>query len=296
MSARLNGVFTFLITPFKKADFMEVDEDGLRRNVRYLRDKGVHVLVPCGGTGEIYSLTIEECKKVIEIVAEEKGDSALVPGIPSGIKSAVEVAKHAEKAGAEAVLIFPPHGASEEGLYRYYRKIASSVSIGLMPFILGSLETALFRNPNFVNRILEIKQVSAFKYESSDLWTLGKLMNLAERKVNWICGPNFSARVSECYFRLGASGFTDGISNFAPQLPVKLYECAVKGRWEEFKEVEEKLAKLTDLRRKVGSVTFVKAALDLIGLSGGAVRPPLTPASEAEINEIRNLLLELEVL
>ena len=230
ISVRLNGVFTFLITPFKKTGFMELDEEGLRRNVRYLRDKGVHVLVPCGGTGEIYSLTTEECKKVIEVVAEERGDSALVPGIPSGVKSAVEVAKHAEKVGAEAVLVFPPHGASEEGLYRYYRKIADSVSIGLMPFILGSLETALFRNPNFINRILEIEQVSAFKYESSDLWTLGKLMNLAEREVNWVCGPNFSARVSECYFRLGASGFTDGISNFAPQLPVKLYESAIDGR------------------------------------------------------------------
>ena len=69
----------------------------------------------------------------------------MVPGIPSGVKSAVEVAKHAEKVGAEAVLVFPPHGASEEGLYRYYRKIADSVSIGLMPFILGSLETALFQ-------------------------------------------------------------------------------------------------------------------------------------------------------
>ncbi|MCD6504417.1 dihydrodipicolinate synthase family protein [Candidatus Bathyarchaeota archaeon] len=73
ISVRLNGVFTFLITPFKKTGFMELDEEGLRRNVRYLRDKGVHVLVPCGGTGEIYSLTTEECKKVIEIVAEERG-------------------------------------------------------------------------------------------------------------------------------------------------------------------------------------------------------------------------------
>jgi len=296
VNGKLRGVFTFLITPFEKADFMKVDEDGLRQNVRYLRDRGVHVLVPCGGTGEIYSLTVEECKRVIEIVAEEKGGSALVPGIPAGIKSAVEVAKHAEDIGADAVLVFPPRYTSEEGLYRYYKEIARYTSIDLMPFILGGLETALLRNPNFINRILEIEQISAFKYESADLWTLGKLMRLAERKVNWICGPNFSARVSKCYFRLGASGFTDGISNFAPQLPVKLYESAIKGRWEEFKEVEEKLAKLTDLRSKVGSVAFVKAALDLIGLSGGTVRPPLTPASDTEIHEIKKLLSELGIL
>jgi len=229
-------------------------------------------------------------------VSEERGKSALVPRTPTGIKSAVEIAKHAEDVEADAVLVFPSHYTSEEGLYRYYRKIADSTDINLMPFILGGLEKALLKNPEFVNKILEIEQVSAFKYESTDLWTLGKLMNLAERKVNWICGPNFSARVSECYFRLGASGSTDGISNFTPQLPIRLYEYAINGRWDEFKEVEDKLAKLTDLRSKVGSVAFVKAALDLIGLSGGAVRPPLTQASEEEISEIKNLLSELEIL
>ncbi|MCD6529867.1 dihydrodipicolinate synthase family protein [Candidatus Bathyarchaeota archaeon] len=286
MNGKLRGVFTFLITPFEKADFMKFDEDGLRQNVRYLRDKGVHVLVPCGGTGEIYSLTAEECKRIIEIVSEERGNRS----------SARNTYRHAEDVEADAVLVFPPHYISEGRLYRYYRKIADSTDINLMPFILGGLEKALLKNPEFVNKILEIEQVSAFKYESTDLWTLGKLMNLAERKVNWICDPNFLARVSECYFRLGASGFTDGISNFAPQLPIRLYECAINGRWDEFKEVEDKLAKLTDLRSKVGSVAFVKAALDLIGLSGGAVRPPLTQASEEEISEIKNLLSELGIL
>mgnify|MGYP000005721221 CR=1 FL=1 len=59
MSERLKGVFTFLITPFERTDLMKVDEKGLRKNVKYLRNKGVPVLVPCGKTGEIYSLTSE---------------------------------------------------------------------------------------------------------------------------------------------------------------------------------------------------------------------------------------------
>ncbi|MEM2876235.1 MAG: dihydrodipicolinate synthase family protein [Candidatus Bathyarchaeia archaeon] len=296
MKRKLKGVFTFLTTPFKKEDYMELDEDGLRKNVRFLSRMGIHVLVPCGGTGEIYSLTPDECKRVVDIVAGEKGDSALVPGVPSGIKVAIEVAKHAEAAGADAVLVFPPQAASENGLYNYYKRVAGSVDIGIMPYILGGLEDVVMRNPNFIKRLTEIENVIAFKYESADLWTLGKLMNIAGENIAFICGPNFSARVSECYFRLGASGFTDGISNFAPQLPMNLYECGVNGRWDEFKEVEEKLAKLTDLRSRAGSTAFVKAALDMVGLTGGSVRPPLTPISSEYREELEKLLSELNLM
>lgn len=296
MKGKLKGVFTFLITPFKRENPMELDEEGLKGNVRYLSESGVHVLVPCGGTGELFSLTPEECKKVIEIVADEKGNSALVSGVPPGIKVAVEVAKHAEKVGADAVLIFPPHVASEDGLYRYYKWIADSIDIGIMPYVRDSLKDAVTRNPSFIKKILEIKNVVAFKYEDADLWTLGKIMNLSRGDVAWICGPNFSARVTECYFRLGAAGFTDGISNFAPQLPMNLYEHAINGRWNEFKEIEEKLVKLTELRREVGSVAFVKAALDMVGLTGGSVRYPLTPISDVEREKVKKLLSELEII
>jgi len=296
MEDKLKGVFTFLVTPFKRENPMELDEEGLRENIRYLSESGVHVLVPCGGTGELFSLTPEECKRVTEIVADEKGNSALVSGVPPGIKVAVDVAEHAEKVGADAVLVFPPHIASEDGLYDYYKLIADSIDIGIMLYIGDSLKDAVTRNPDFIKRILEIENVVAFKYEDADLWTLGKIMNLSRGDVTWICGPNFSVRITECYFRLSVVGFTDGISNFAPQLPIKLYEHAINGRWNEFKEVEEKLAKLTDLRREVGSVAFVKTALDIIGLAGGSVRPPFTPISDENKEKVKNLLSELEII
>jgi 4-hydroxy-tetrahydrodipicolinate synthase len=294
---RLNGVFTFLVTPFKPDNVMELDLEGLKRNVRYLRGSGIHALVPCGETGEIYSLTSEEIKSLIKVVANEKDDALLVPGVPPGFKNAVEIARYAEDVGADAILVFPPEKTvSEEMLYRYHKVIADAVNIGVMPYVTGSLATALTKNPSFIQKFLEIENVVAFKYESSDLWTLGELMHFSKDKVSWICGPNFSSRVTECYFRLGVQGFTDGISNFIPQLPVALYKSAVEGNWEEFKRTEERLAEITELRRKAGWTAFVKAALDMMGLAGGPVRPPLQPMSEEYKRPLEDMLRELKVL
>jgi 4-hydroxy-tetrahydrodipicolinate synthase len=294
---RLEGVFTFLVTPFKPDDIMELNLEGLKRNVRYLRGSGICALVPCGETGEVYSLTSEEIKSLIKVVADEKGDALLVPGVPPGVKNAVEIARYAEDAGADAVLVFPSEKTlSEEMLYRYYKVIADAVKIGVMPYVTGSLAVALTKNPSFIQKFLEIENIVAFKYESSDLWTLGELMHLTRDRVSWICGPNFSSRVTECYFRLGVRRFTDGISNFIPQLPVTLYKSAVEGNWEEFKRVEEKLAVITELRRKAGWIAFVKAALDMIGLAGGPVRPPLQLMSEEYKRPLESMLRELKVL
>jgi 4-hydroxy-tetrahydrodipicolinate synthase len=91
-------------------------------------------------------------------------------------------------------------------------------------------------------------------------------------------------------------GFTDGISNFIPQLPVALYKSAVEGNWEEFKRTEERLARITELRRKAGSTAFLKAALDMMGLAGGPVRPPLQPMSEEYKRPLGDMLRELKVL
>lgn len=297
MKDKLKGVFTFMITPFKPNNFMELDVDGLRKNVRYLKENGIQALVPCGETGEIYSLTLEEIKKMIEVIAEEKGSIMLIPGVPSGIKSAIEIAKHAENVGADAILVFPSEKAtSEDWLYGYYKIVADSVNIDIIPYITGSLIAILTKNPKFILKLLKIENVVAFKYESPDLWILGELIFLSKDKVAWIIGPNFSSRVTECYFKLGISGFTDGISNFIPQLPLALYKSAIEENWNEFKSIEEKLAEITELRRKAGWIAFVKKALDMLGLAGGSIRPPLQPMSEEFEKPLRNMLKGLGML
>jgi 4-hydroxy-tetrahydrodipicolinate synthase len=275
---------------------MELNEDGLRENVRYLKNHDINVIVPCGQTGELFSLTTNEIKRVIEIVAEEKGDFLLIPGIPPGIKIAIELVKYAEDVGSDAVLLLAPNTAtSEEGLYSYYKELARSINIGMMLFIQGNLESILKRNNSFIIDLIEIENVIAFKYENEDFWTLGKLMNLTQNKVAWICGPNFSARVTECYFRLCCKGLTDGISNFAPQLPITLFNSAMNQDWKEFKKIEEKLAQISELRSKAGSTAFIKAALDIMGLSGGPMRPPLLPLNEKYKKNVEELLKRLKI-
>ncbi len=106
---RLAGVIPALVTPFTD-DSKDVDEDALRRLIRFAVEKGVTGLVPCGTTGECQNLTIEERKRVVEIVVNEaRGKVPVIASTGfSSTEMTIELTKHARSAGAQAALGVTP--------------------------------------------------------------------------------------------------------------------------------------------------------------------------------------------
>ena len=134
---RIRGSITALITPFNDG---KLDEQALRRIIDWQIKEGTHGLVPVGTTGESPTLDHREHKRVVEICVEATaGRVPVIAGAGSNATSeAIELAQHAQQAGADAVLSVAPYynKPTQEGLYRHFAAIAEAIDI---PIILYNI-------------------------------------------------------------------------------------------------------------------------------------------------------------
>lgn len=291
---RLRTVLAFPITPFTADD--RVDLAGFRANLRDLAGAGYSGLVVAGGTGELYSLTPEECDALYRAAAEEVGDRlTIVAGVGGSVAVARDLARRAEAAGCHGVLILPPaYGAAEqEGLYRYYAAVAGATRLGVFPYARG----LAIPTPALLARLAEIPNVVAFKDGHGDLRLWQRLRERVgpDSGLVWLAGMGDDLVVP--YFAAGAEGFTSSVANYDPRTPLDLFRLASAGRFAEAEALlrDRGVYAAYDLRaRKRGhEVSVVKAALELLGRPAGPVRPPLLPLTADEREELRAIVSRL---
>ena len=135
MAAKTNfrGSFTALVTPFKNGS---LDEAAFRALVNWQIAEGTHGLVPVGTTGESPTVSHDEHKRVVEwCIDEAKGRVPVIAGAGSNsTKEAIELAQHAEKAGADAVLVVTPYynKPTQEGMYQHFKAINDAIGIPII--------------------------------------------------------------------------------------------------------------------------------------------------------------------
>ena len=139
MRATFTGVGTALVTPFTKTGAL--DEAAVRQLARRQVDAGVHVLVPCGTTGETPTLSSAERARVVEIVAEEAEGRSLVLAGAGGYdtREVIHAAEEMGRAGANGLLSVTPYynKPTQEGVYQHFRAIAESTPL---PIILYNIQ------------------------------------------------------------------------------------------------------------------------------------------------------------
>ena len=284
---RLKGILAYTVTPFQSADPASLDLEGLSINIRFLAGRPLQGVVPCGGTGEYWSLGDEEYTAVVRKVRDLCPKSmAVVPGVGGPIRRAVAQAQFAEAQRCDAVMIFTPQGRfSEVGHLEYLRVVASGVRIPVMPYLTAPA------SPAFLEQIVAIPNVAAVKDATGDLEWFRKAIRAVGGRVNWLCEGE---SLAPYYLLHGASGITSGVANFVPELSTELYEAARRGDYVRAGELQRFLDPWAELRRKPGNhVPVVKAALDRLGLCGGPVRPPLVPLGAADLQIVDTLVSTL---
>ena len=294
---RIKGPIAYVTTPFREARDCAVDEDAFRMQIRFLIDNGIHLVVPCGGTGEFFSLTPVEWRILVEAALREgEGDRAtIVPSVGGGVAQAVEMAQAAEKMGCQMVqltFLDPMFGVTEEGICAYYRQVAKSVSIGVMPYRTATFPMSLEVT---VGLFGEIGNAVALKEESGDVLWSREFVQATEGRVPVVCGGGEA--MAPYYLLAGAQAFTTGLANLVPHLSLELYRAAVEERWERVFEIEGQLSPLNRLRNKPGRmIPVIKEGLKMMGLADSArARPPVMPLSRQEREEVRNILNGLSV-
>jgi 5-dehydro-4-deoxyglucarate dehydratase len=242
----------------------------------------------------LYSLTPAEYLRVIELTALAVEDRVpVIAGVGFGQRLGVEMAQAAEKAGADGVLVFPPYypQAEDEGMFEYYRSIGYATRLGM---IIYGRDSARF-TPAMVERLTAIQNLIAWKDGQGDIRQLQAIMHRIGERLAWIGGAGDD--LVGAYYSTGIRTFTSSIATVAPLLSLKLHELAAAEDSEALAELLETcVIPLYELRsrRRGYEVSAMKALMDLVGMNGGPVRPPLVNVTPQELDELRTILSHWE--
>ena len=290
LKATLRGIIGFGVTPFHQ-DF-KINLEALRQNASHLA-ASCDVVVALGNNGEIFSVSPEEHKVVGRAVVEEvRGRKPVLVGVGFCVPVASELARAAEAYGADGVLALPPQytHTTDDGLYEYYRSVASATKLGVILFQTPALNFS----PNLLRRLAAVPNIVGLKDEHGDMKQFIRQWDAVGDRMELLCGVG--ELLAPSYFALGVKAFTSGIVNFMPQTPLKILEHLRKGELEKAaRVVEHEAIAVYDLRaRRPGYVvTVIKEAMNLCGMNVGPVRPPLAPMQEADRRDLRAVLDKL---
>jgi 5-dehydro-4-deoxyglucarate dehydratase len=286
---KLQGVISFPVTPFKKD--LSLDLDGLRKNLRTLLKHPICAVVAPAGTGEIHSLSPAEHIAVVKTTIEEvKGRVPVLTGVGFNPPIAAEMARQAAVAGVGGILAFPPYYPSpdEEGLVAYYRGIAEATPLGLIIYSRDWFAPS----PALVEKLaLAIPNLIAWKDGQADIRRYQMIRQHVGDRLYWIGGAGDD--MVPAYYSIGIRTYTSSIANVAPKLSLRLHELASAGHSAELtKLMNELIVPLYALRarRKGYEVSAMKAMMDMTGLVGGPVRPPLVDLRTDEIESLRTMM------
>jgi 5-dehydro-4-deoxyglucarate dehydratase len=288
LRSKLSGVIAFPITPFTRD--LCLDLAGLRENLDRLLAHSVSAVVAAGGTGEMYSLTPAEHLQVIRTTVEgAAGRAPVIAGVGFGYKLGADLARAAEDAGADGILAFPPYypNADDEGLLDYYRAIGAATSRGLLIY---SRDWAHF-TPRMVAQLATIANLIAWKDGQGDIRRLQSLIDRVGDRLEWIGGAGDD--MVAAYYSLGIRAYTSSIATVAPRLSLRLHELAANNSRDELMELMRRcVIPLYSIRsrRKGYEVSTMKVLMDMAGLHGGPVRPPLVTVTDDEREELRAVL------
>ena len=273
--APLRGCGTALVTPFTVDG--AVDEAALRDLVRWQLAEGIHFLVPCGSTGEAATLSLDEQRRVVEIVVEEVGGRVpVVAGAGSNdTRRAVQQSRVMREAGATHLLHVSPAYSRppQRGIEAHFRAIADAVPL---PVVLYNVpgRTASNVEPETTLRLAEVASIVAVKEASGDLAQITRLCR--ERPADFAVLSGDDALTLDL-MRAGGEGVISVVSNATPRLMAALCDRAADGAWDEAETLQERLAPWMRAAFVESNPIPVKAALAMQGRLADVLRLPLVP-------------------
>lgn len=288
-----SGAFTAIVTPFKDG---RVDENGLKRLIRFGIDGGVSGFVPCGTTGESPTLSHEEHNRVVELTVKEvAGQVKVIAGTGSNsTEEAIGLTKHAKSVGADACLMVSPYynKPTQEGLYRHFKTVAETVDI---PIVLYNIQgrTAVNIENQTVERLSHVPNIVGVKEASGNILQMSEVIRL--------CGPDFDVlsgddQMTFPLMALGGKGVISVVTNIVPQKMSAMAKSMLEGDIDAGRAVHFEIFELCQAMFIETNPIPVKAALALMGKIEPEFRLPLCPPSEANLAKLRGVLEKCGVL
>ena len=295
MSNYITGVSTALITPFKNG---KLDEAGFAKLIQRQVENGIDAVCPVGTTGESATLSYDEDMRCIEISVEIcKGtDTKVLAGAGSNAThEAVEMAKNAQAAGADAIFSVSPYynKPSQEGLYQHYKAVASAVEV---PFMLYNVpgRTGVDILPETVKRLFDdVPNIMGIKEATGSLERTVELM----AKIPELYVFSGDDAIDYPILASGGKGVTSVTSNLLPDMKSKLVHAALAGDYKTAKAINEELIDINKVLFCESNPIPIKAAMYIAGLIDTLeYRLPLVPPSTENMKKIEAVMKKYNIV
>lgn len=294
---QIEGVIPPTVTPYDTDG--DIDEDRIADLFDFLIDEGgVHGLWFLGSSGDGGLLTLEETKQSIDVAVDHvDGRVPLIAGVgASSTRETLEVAQHAEDAGATAIHVIPPPDfgpLTEAGLLRHFQKINDGVDVPIFIYHIPQ-RSGFDLSIDLLIDLLQLSNVVGMKDSSKNIeWGYRALERIhgEDIEATYLVGTN---RLIYPYLHLGVDGAVSSVANVAPRSFVKLFEEFRNGNFDEAKNIQDELFQLADVIKPGSSVARVRAALKLRGIDCGPMRSPSQDVDDDERHIIEQTVEEFD--
>jgi dihydrodipicolinate synthase/N-acetylneuraminate lyase len=293
---RVRGVIPPLTTPFTEKG--EIYEEGLRRLLKFLIERGIHGVFLCGTYGSGPLMSLEQRKRVVEVVMDQAGGRvSVITHVGSASTSeALELARHSEDLGVNAVASVPPYYyRHDEGtVLEYYRNLMDAVEIPVYAYN-NPKTTGLTITPRVLSKLADLG-VKGIKDSGFNIveFTHYVLELRGRGDFNFIIGTEALLLPAMMF---GASGCVSGLANVFPELVVELYDTIIRKDYEKAAELQLKVNKARKVLHIAGATTAAcYAVLKERGVDVGVPKKPILPVTEEKATEMRRAFAEMGLL
>jgi len=284
----LKGSITALVTPMRDG---KIDEEAFRGLVDWQIAEGTHGLVPVGTTGESPTLSHAEHQRVVELCIEvADGRVPVIAGAGSNNTSeAIELARHAESAGADALLIVTPYynKPNQEGLYQHFKAVNDAVGI---PIIIYNIppRSVIDMSVDTMARLFELKNIAGVKDATAKLDRVSLQRHAMGPDFIQLSGEDGTALAFNAH---GGQGCISVTANVAPKLVSEFQTACLDGDYAKALSYQDRLMPLHRALFLEPNPTGAKYALSVLGKIKDEVRLPLVSVSENTQGEIRSAMV-----
>jgi 4-hydroxy-tetrahydrodipicolinate synthase len=287
----MHGIFTPNLVPLDHRG--EINEAELRRYVDWLIEHGVHGLYPNGSTGEFTRFTVEERRRIIQIVCDQtRGRVPVLAGAAeANVRETIAACEAYHEYGARAVAIVSPfyYKLSPESVYAYFREIA----------LASPIDVTLYNIPMFaspidvptIRRLAEFPRVIGIKDSSGDITFMMRMMSAVQPiRPDFVFLTGWEAALVPMLL-MGCQGGTNATSGIVPEVTRKLYDLVQERRIDEARTLQLRLLELFDAM--VYSADFpegFRAAVELRGFDFGRGRQPLSETQQIDRDALQRVL------
>ena len=283
------GSFTALVTPFSRDGAL--DEKAFRALVDWQIAGGTNGLVPVGTTGESPTLSHDEHKRVVEwCVDEAKGRVPVVAGSGSNsTQEAVDLSRHAEKAGADAVLVVTPYynKPTQEGLYQHFKAINEAIGIPILMYNIPG-RSVIDMSVDTMKRLFELKNIAGVKDATANLVRVSQQRAEVGPDFNQLSGEDSTALAFNAH---GGHGCISVTSNVAPRLCADFQGACRRGDYATALTLQDKLMPLHLALFVESSPAPTKYALSVLGRGTDTVRLPLVTLADKSKAVVRDAMV-----